>query len=148
VRPIAQPDPAQFADALVDAVRQLGIDALPWTESLKQWRERVRCLRDWLPEKEAEALPDLSDETLIETLDGWLKPALRGKRRLDALSETELADALKSNTDWPTRQKIDTLAPTRILVPSGLERAIHYSHGASPVLAVKLQELFGLADTP
>ncbi|MCX7556089.1 ATP-dependent helicase HrpB [Xanthomonadaceae bacterium JHOS43] len=148
VRPIAQPDPAQFADALVDAVRQLGLDALPWTEALTQWRERVRCLRSWLPENEADSLPDLSDETLIENLDDWLKPALRGKRRLDALSETELADALKSNTDWPTRQKIDSLAPTRILVPSGLERPIHYRHGDAPVLAVKLQELFGLADTP
>ncbi|MFA5683214.1 MAG: ATP-dependent helicase HrpB [Lysobacteraceae bacterium] len=148
VRPIAQPDPAQFADALVDAVRQLGLDALPWTDSLKQWRDRVRCLRDWLPEDEAPTLPDLSDETLIENLDDWLKPALRGKRRLDALGENELADALKSNTDWPTRQKIDSLAPTRILVPSGLERPIHYRHGDAPVLAVKLQELFGLADTP
>ncbi|MEJ5208594.1 ATP-dependent helicase HrpB [Denitratimonas sp. CY0512] len=148
VRPIAQPDPAQFADALVDAVRHLGLDVLPWTDALKQWRERVRCLRDWLPENETESLPDLSDETLIENLDDWLKPALRGKRRLDALSETELADALKSNTDWPARQKIDSLAPTRILVPSGLERPIHYRHGEAPVLAVKLQELFGLADTP
>ena len=148
VRPIAQPDPARFADALVDAVRQLGLDALPWTDSLKQWRERVRCLRDWLPETEAATLPDLSDETLIATLDDWLKPALCGKRRLDALTETELTDALKSNTDWPTRQKIDTLAPTKILVPSGLERPIHYAHDASPVLAVKLQELFGLPDSP
>lgn len=148
VRPIAQPDPARFADTLVDAVRQLGLDALPWTDSLKQWRERVRCLRDWLPETEAATLPDLSDETLIATLDDWLKPALCGKRRLDALTETELTDALKSNTDWPTRQKIDTLAPTKILVPSGLERPIHYAHDASPVLAVKLQELFGLPDSP
>ncbi len=148
VRPIAQPDPSRFADALVDAVRQLGLDALPWTENLRQWRERVRCLREWLPESEAQTLPDLSDATLIETLDDWLKPALRGKRRLDALAENELADALKSNADWPTRQKIDSLAPVKIGVPSGLERPIHYSHGESPVLAVKLQELFGLADTP
>ncbi len=148
VRPIAQPDPAGFADALVDAVRQLGLDALPWTDALRQWRERVRCLRDWLPGDEAAALPDLSDETLLASLDQWLKPALRGKRRLDALTEAELADALKSGIDWPARQKIDTLAPTRIGVPSGLERPIHYAHDASPVLAVKLQELFGLADTP
>lgn len=148
VRLIAQPDPATFADALVDAVRQLGIDALPWTDALRQWRERVRCLREWLPDDEVATLPDLSDETLIATLDDWLKPALRGKRRLDALTEPELAEALKSGIDWPTGQRIDTLAPTRIGVPSGLERPIHYAHDASPVLAVKLQELFGLADTP
>lgn len=148
VRPIAQPDPARFADALVDAVRQLGIDALPWSEPLKQWRERVRCLRGWLPEDEAALLPDLSDENLLATLDDWLRPALRGKRRLDALTEHELTEALKSGIDWATRQKIDSLAPTRIGVPSGLERPIHYAHDASPVLAVKLQELFGLTDTP
>lgn len=147
-RPIAQPDAARFADALVDAVRQLGLDALPWTEALRQWRERVRCLRDWLTENEAASLPDLSDAHLLQTLDAWLKPALSGKRRLDALSEAELADALKSLADWPTRQNIDQLAPTRIPVPSGLERAITYRHGEAPVLAVKLQELFGLADTP
>ncbi len=148
VRPIAQPDPARFADALVDAVRQAGLDALPWTDSLRQWRERVRCLRDWLPENEAQSLPDLSDETLLANLDHWLRPALAGKRRLAALSEQELSEALKSGTDWNARQKIDQLAPTRIRVPSGLERTIHYVHGAEPVLAVKLQELFGLADTP
>jgi ATP-dependent helicase HrpB len=148
VRPIAQPDPIRFADALVDAVRQAGLDALPWTDSLRQWRERVRCLRDWLPEDQAQTLPDLSDETLLANLDHWLRPALAGKRRLAALSEQELSEALKSGADWNARQKIDQLAPTRIRVPSGLERTIHYAHGAEPVLAVKLQELFGLADTP
>ena len=147
-RPIAQPDPARFADALVDAVREAGLDALPWTDGLRQWRERVRCLREWLPGDEAAALPDLSDEALLTRLDDWLRPALAGKRRLDALTEPELAEALKSTADWATRQKIDALAPTRIGVPSGLERPIHYAHDAAPVLAVKLQELFGLADTP
>lgn len=147
VRPIAQLDPARFADALVDAVRQAGLEALPWTDALRQWRERVRCLREWLPE-DAESLPDLSDPALIATVDEWLRPALTGKSRLDALSEQELAEALKSKVDWATRQKIDSLAPVRILVPSGLERAIEYAFGTEPVLAVKLQELFGLADTP
>lgn len=147
VRPIAQPDPARFADALVDAVRQAGLDALPWTHALRQWRERVRCLREWLPE-DAESFPDLSDAALIATLDDWLRPALSGKRRLDALSEQELSEALKSRLDWAMSQKIDSLAPVRIRVPSGLERPIQYAFGAEPVLAVKLQELFGLADTP
>ncbi|MFC5570854.1 ATP-dependent helicase HrpB [Lysobacter yangpyeongensis] len=156
-RPLAKPDPARYADALVDAVRQLGLDALPWTEALRQWRERVRCLRAWLPEL-IDALPDLSDAALLATLDDWLKPALSGKTRLDALDEAALGEAIKSRTDWATRQKIDALAPTRIIVPSGMERRIEYgfddgaNHGGgapeAPVLAVKLQELFGLADTP
>jgi ATP-dependent helicase HrpB len=156
-RPLAKPDAARYADALVDAVRQLGLAALPWTGSLAQWRHRVRCLRAWLPEL-ADALPDLSDAALLATLDTWLKPALSGKTRLDALDEQSLGEALKSAVDWATRQKIDALAPTRITVPSGMERRIEYGFDASandgagapqaPVLAVKLQELFGLADTP
>lgn len=148
VRPIAQPDPSRFAEALIDAVRQAGLEALPWTETLHQWRERVRCLRQWLAENEAAGLPDLSDAALLAALEHWLGPALSGKRRLDALNEQELTEALMASVDWPTRQTIERLAPTRIRVPSGLERKIHYAHDAEPVLAVKLQELFGLADTP
>ncbi|HEY0662297.1 MAG TPA: ATP-dependent helicase HrpB [Lysobacter sp.] len=153
-KPLAKPDPSRYADALIDAVRQLGLGALPWSEALTQWRARVRCLRAWLPEA---ALPDLSDAALMATLDGWLKPALAGKTRLDALGEGEFAEALKSLLDWSLRQKVDALAPTRIIVPSGMERRIDYAFDDSageagepvaPVLAVKLQELFGLADTP
>ena len=138
-------DPALAAQALTDAVRELGLDALPWSESLGQWRERVRCLREWMPEL---GLPDLSDEALLADLDRWLRPAFAGKSRLDALDESELAEALKSPLDWSLRQRVDALAPTRITVPSGMERRIEYAHGQPPVLAVKLQELFGLAETP
>ena len=151
-KPLAKPDPARYADALVDAVRQLGLRALPWTSSQQQWRARVRCLRAWLPD--LDGLPDLSDDALLDSLDEWLKPALTGKTRLDALDEQAFGEALKSTTPWAMRQKIDALAPTRIQVPSGMERAIEYDFDdeadapIAPVLAVKLQELFGLADTP
>lgn len=144
-RPAGRVDPALAAAALTDAVRELGLDALPWPEALQQWRERVRCLRDWMPDL---GLPDLSDGALMATLDDWLMPAFAGKTRLDALGEDELANALKSGLDWSLRQRIDQLAPTRITVPSGMERRIDYAYGQPPVLAVKLQELFGLADTP
>ena len=155
-RPAGRVDPAQAAQALTDAVRALGIDALPWRESLAQWRARVRCLRAWMPEL---SLPDLSDDALLASMDAWLKPAFVGKTRLDALSEDELSEALKSGIgtsglDWALRQRIDALTPTRIVVPSGMERKIDYAYDAAtdapqpPVLAVKLQELFGLADTP
>lgn len=150
-RPAGKVDPAQAAQALTDAVRTLGLDALPWPEALAHWRARVRCLRAWLPEL---ALPDLSDAALLATLDDWLRPAFSGKTRLDALSGEELAEALKSGLDWSLRQRIDALAPLRIVVPSGMERKIDYAWDDAtdapvpPVLAVKLQELFGLADTP
>jgi ATP-dependent helicase HrpB len=150
-RVLATPDPARCTDALLDAVRQLGLSALPWSEALAQWRVRVRCLRAWMPQLE---LPDLSDATLLESIDDWLRPALVGKTRLDALPESALGEALKSRVDWSGRHQVDALAPTRIVVPSGMERRIEYAfdedgaQALAPVLAVKLQELFGLADTP
>jgi len=149
-KPAGRPDPALAAQALCDAVAELGLDALPWTPGLRQFIARVLCIRTWCPEL---LLPDLGDAALIASLDVWLKPALAGKTRLDALTETELGDALRALLDWPQRQKLDQLAPLRITVPSGMERAIEYAtaaegHPEPPVLAVKLQELFGLADTP
>ncbi len=150
VKSAGRVDPAQAARALTAAVRELGLTVLPWSDGLSQWRIRVACLRSWMPEL---GLPDLSDAALLGTLERWLQPAFAGKTRLDALDSAELAEALKSGIDWNLRQRIDQLAPTRIAVPSGLERGIEYrldDHGepAPPVLAVKLQELFGLAQTP
>lgn len=144
-RPAGRPDPAVAAQALADAVGELGLDALPWTDALRQWRERVRCLREWMPEL---GLPDLSDQALLASRAQWLQPAFAGKTRLDALDEQALGEALKSGLDWSLRQRIDSLAPRRIKVPSGQERPVSYAQGSPPVLAVKLQELFGLADTP
>jgi len=149
-KPAGRPDPALAAQALCDAVAELGLDALPWTETLQQFRARLRCLQEWQPEL---ALPDLSDAGLLASLDHWLKPAFVGKTRLDALTEQELGEALRSQLDWGLRLKLDQLAPTHITVPSGMNRGIAYAiddhgHAVAPVLAVKLQELFGLADTP
>ena len=149
-KPAGRVDPAMAARALTGAVRDLGLVALPWSDSLSQWRVRMQCLRAWMPEL---GLPDLSDAALLASLDDWLKPAFAGKTRLDALDEAALGEALKSGVDWNLRQRIDQLAPTRIVVPSGMERRIDYQlddhdQPASPVLAVKLQELFGLAQTP
>jgi len=149
-RPAGRVDPALAARALADAVRALGLDALPWSESLVQWRARVRCLRTWMPEMD---WPDLSDDALLATLDDWLAPAFAGRTRLDALDEQALGEALKGQLAWTQRERVEQLAPTRIVVPSGLERRIEYAFDAHdgarpPVLAVKLQELFGLAETP
>jgi len=149
-RPAGRVDPEQAAQALTNAVRELGLEALPWTEGLRQWQARVACLRGWMPEL---GLPDLTDEALLASVDAWLRPAFAGKTRLDALSEQELGEALKSPLDWNLRQQVDRLAPVRITVPSGMDRPIEYALEPDgtprpPVLAVKLQELFGLADTP
>ena len=154
-KPAGRVDPTQAAQALTDAVRELGLQCLPWSESLSQWRIRVQCVRAWMPElaQAPAGLPDLSDAALLASLDAWLKPAFAGKTRLDALDDAALGEALKAGIDWSLRQRLDALAPTRMTVPSGMERRIEYAlddHGepAPPVLAVKLQELFGLAETP
>ena len=143
-------DPAQAAQALTAAVRDLGLACLPWSEALSQWRVRVQCLRRWMPEL---GLPDLSEAALLASLETWLQPTFNGKSRLDGLEPEALVEALKSCVDWSMRQRINALAPDRISVPSGMQRSIAYrldDHGepAPPVLAVKLQELFGLAETP
>jgi ATP-dependent helicase HrpB len=86
-------DPQHAAQALTDAVAELGLQALPWTEGLRQWQARVESLRRWMPELE---LPDCSDAALLANRAQWLQPAFAGKSRLDALDESSFGEALKS----------------------------------------------------
>jgi ATP-dependent helicase HrpB len=150
-RPGGRIDPQAAARALTDALPELGVAALPWSPALEQWRARVRCVRAWRPEA---GLPDLSDDALLRTRDTWLLPAFAGRTRWDALDAGALSNALHGLLDWPARELVDRLAPARIDVPSGQARAIDYGWDEDagtprePVLAVKLQELFGLAETP
>ncbi|MBX3700475.1 MAG: ATP-dependent helicase HrpB [Dokdonella sp.] len=131
--------------ALVAAVRELGLAALPWSEPARALRQRVNALRHW---NNTLDLPDFSDAALLATLDDWLAPYLAGKRRLDALEAAELSQALAARLDHAQRVALDSQAPVAITVPSGQQRRIDYADATAPVLAVKLQELFGLADTP
>lgn len=137
--------PEDAVPALLAAVRELGLDALPWSEHARSVRLRVEALRGWCPEI---GLPDFSDDALLASLEDWLAPWLSGKRRLDALQAAELSEALSARLDRAQRSALEAQAPPAIRVPSGMERRIAYEPGAPPVLAVKLQELFGLADTP
>jgi ATP-dependent helicase HrpB len=108
-------------------------------------RARAACLREWCPELD---LPDLGEAALLSTLDVWLGPHLAGKTRLDTLGPQALAEALASRLDYAQRRAVDEHAPETLRVPSGNEKRLQYESGKPPVLAVKLQELFGLADTP
>ena len=137
--------PEDAMPALLAAVRELGLEALPWSEHAIELRQRVEFLRKASSEL---GLPDFSDAYLLATLDDWLAPALTGKRRLDALRAEELSDALAARLDYPLRRALDEQAPVSIGVPSGMRRRVDYANDGAPVLAVKLQELFGLADTP
>jgi ATP-dependent helicase HrpB len=136
--------------ALLAAIRSRGIAALPWSDTARRLRARIGALRSWRPELR---LPDVGDEALLASLDAWLSPYLSGKRRLDALQAAELSEALGTMLDYEQRRALDAHAPEELKVPSGMSRRLEYGGrdddpGAPPVLAVKLQELFGLADTP
>ena len=131
--------------ALLAVVRARGIDALPWGDQARRLRARMQALRAWMPEL---GLPDVSDAALLASIDDWLAPPLKGKRGLDALSADELSNALASRLDYAQRRTLDAQAPEHLTVPSGQQRRLDYAPDEPPVLAVKLQELFGLADTP
>ncbi|MDE3072397.1 MAG: ATP-dependent helicase HrpB, partial [Pseudomonadota bacterium] len=137
--------PQDALPALLAAVRSHGIDALPWSEPARRLRARMQALGQWMPEL---GLPDVADAALLATLDEWLAPYLDGKRKLDALSAQELSQALDALFDHEQRRLLDSQAPDSLVVPSGQTRRLEYVPGQPPVLAVKLQELFGLADTP
>ncbi|MGI8560189.1 MAG: ATP-dependent helicase HrpB, partial [Luteimonas sp.] len=150
VRAAGHVDPDAAAPALVAAVRARGLASLPWNDGLRQWRARVQSLRAWMPDL---ALPDMSDDALLGTLEDWLQPAFAGRTRLDAVDAAALSAVLHARLAWASAREVERLAPARIEVPSGQARTIAYTldgEGAPepPVLAVKLQELFGLADTP
>ena len=138
-------DPALLRQAMRAGVRQMGLESLPWTDELRDWQARISALRCWFPE---EGWPEVADDWLTEHLDQWLEPWLNGVTRREHLARLDLAAALTSLLDQRLRTRLNELAPTHLTVPSGSRIRLQYPPGKPPVLAVKLQELFGLADTP
>ncbi len=143
-RPLKKPDPAKTAAAVLTGVRDLGLRSLPWTGDLDAFRARSAFVRNLEPDA---GWPDLSDEALTATLEHWLQPFLAGMTRANDFTRIDLSSALHAVFDWEKKKRLDTLAPTHITVPSGSHISIDYS-GEAPILAVRLQEMFGLADTP
>ncbi|HSN18454.1 MAG TPA: ATP-dependent helicase HrpB [Gammaproteobacteria bacterium] len=136
--------PDILAKGLLEAVRQKGLDVLPWTPALRNLQARVAFLRRVLgPE-----WPDLSDAALLAWLDTWLLPWLQGMSRLSHLQRLPLHDAFVGLLDHQQRRRLDEQAPTHVTVPSGSSLKLDYTEGDIPVLRVKLQEMFGQADTP
>ncbi|MEF2277931.1 ATP-dependent helicase HrpB [Deinococcus sp. YIM 134068] len=134
-------------NALADALRAEGLHLLNWTPDAEALRARVESVRRWRPEESD--WPDLSDAALLATLEDWLGPHLEGVRTRDDLKRVNLLPALTALLPWPLLRQLDDLAPTHLTVPTGSRIRLMYQQGGSaPVLAVKLQELFGLAETP
>ncbi|MCC2548427.1 ATP-dependent helicase HrpB [Hymenobacter sp. BT175] len=141
-----QPNPEQVAAALLDGLRARGIDRLPWGERASRLRERLAFVHHLEPE----SWPDVSDAALLDQLETWLGPYLTGLRSLADVSRLDLAEALLGLLPggWAQRQELDRLAPAHLQVPTGSQITLDYSDPATPVLAVRLQEVFGLFETP
>lgn len=144
---VRNPDPAQTAVAMLAGIRSMGLDALPWTAELRQWQARVLLSRAAQPDA-APPWPDVSDAALLDSLDRWLLPWLDGVSRRSHLARLDLRAALHGLLDWQQQQRLDEFAPTHLSVPSGSRIAIDYLDGPLPSLSVRLQEVFGLRETP
>ena len=132
-------------EALLAFVRRRGLDLMDWPEAVLQWRARVTLLAQL--GCEPGNWPDVSDEGLLANLEAWLSPYLIGVNSMQDIRRLDLSRMLTSLLDWPQKQALDALAPELFSVPSGSTKKIDYSQ-SPPVLAVKLQEMFGCHETP
>ena len=138
------PSSEQLVPAVIAAVRSSGLALLTMDEAVRSLQGRIGLLRSALPERE---WPDFTDSALLATLEEWLAPHIGGVQNARKLAQLNLADLLRQRLDYRRQRELDELAPTHLVVPSGSRIRLDYS-GEIPVLAVKLQELFGLRDTP
>ncbi|VVN83626.1 ATP-dependent helicase HrpB [Pseudomonas fluorescens] len=146
--PLTGLDENARSQALVNLVRRKGLELLPWTPPLRQWQARVALLRQLdLGGKAESEWPDVSDAALLKNLEHWLMPYLGKVSRLSHFANLDLSSIVHNLLPWPLPQRLDELAPHHLSVPSGSSIRLDYSE-QPPILAVRLQELFGLADTP
>jgi len=141
---VAMPEGDDAASAALEFIRERGLDCLSWSPDAKRWRDRMNFLRAADPQGE---WPDWTDENLLQTIDRWLRPYCPRKLKRGCIEEIDVLAALLDSLSWQQRQAADELAPERIAVPTGSRLQIDYSV-SPPVLAVKLQEMFGCAHTP
>jgi ATP-dependent RNA helicase HrpB len=138
------PDPELIRQGLLTAVRQKGVESLSWSPQARQWRARVALLRAQVPSD----WPDVSDSALLAGLEFWLAPFLAGLTRWREVQALNLLPALNSLLDYNQQQALASQAPERITIPTGQSVALDYTADNGPVLAAKLQALFGWQDTP
>jgi ATP-dependent helicase HrpB len=142
----ASPRNDEIGAALLEGIRSgPGIEGLNWSEDARRFRNRVSFLARELP---GEGLPDLSDEALSSQMEQWLLPYLSGVRTLAQLARADLLEPLRAMLSWKQQKLVDEGAPTHLPVPSGSRLQLTYPEYGTPYLAVKLQEMFGLAETP
>jgi ATP-dependent helicase HrpB len=142
---LTSPSAEAVLEALLAGIRSRGFAVLPWSDKARELQARLESMRFWQPEA---GWPDVSDACLIAGLEQWLAPYLTGMRSAEHLKKLDLFTILASLLDWQQQSRLEREAPTHLTVPSGSRIKLRYTPGEPPVLAVRLQEMFGLADTP
>ncbi|MDB5258606.1 MAG: box helicase [Chitinophagaceae bacterium] len=143
---LPDPDESHLIQAISNAIKKEGERLLDFNKEVQEWQNRILSLRKWRPQ---ENWPDVSMQGLLMTNDEWLAPYLNNIKRPEDLKKLNLKEILNNSLDWDKQNALNKLAPQRIKVPSDSDIKIEYSNnGASPVLSVRLQEVFGMLDTP
>ena len=145
-KPLPNPDESYLQVAISNAIKTEGEQLLSFDEKMQQLQNRILSLRKWNPN---EGWPEVSTSTLLLTNSEWLMPYLINIKKPDDLKKINLHDALLNSLDWDMQQSLNELVPAKINVPSGSAIEVAYlPNGETPILSVRLQEVFGLADTP
>ena len=142
--PVSKPPADALLAALLEGIATEGLEILPWTKAARQFQARV----NFLHYLECKKWPDMSDEALVKGLADWLAPYLSGMTGREELKNLRLVDILEAGFTGQERQELEQMAPAHVVVPSGQKILLDYTQPAKPVLAVRLQELFGLNETP
>jgi ATP-dependent helicase HrpB len=143
--PLAKPDPGEVQKVLLAAIRAHGPELLPWDAKARELQARIAAVRHWQPEA---GWPEIDDEFLHGHPEKWLAPWLEGVKNGDQLRRLHLAEILAARLSWAQRDYLEREVPSHLTAPSGSRRKLSYQPGEPPVLAVRLQEMFGLAETP
>lgn len=145
-KPLAKIPEAKRINVLLAALREEGMKLLGWDDIHTEWQNRVLSVRAWRPD---EAWPDVSTENLLTTAEAWLTPYLNNITRRSELQKLDLLNMLTGLLLWDLQPKLDKIAPVRLTVPSGSQIKLdYYNDGRAPVMEVRLQEVFGLLETP
>ncbi|CAM3416014.1 ATP-dependent helicase HrpB [Marinicrinis lubricantis] len=139
----ADPNPERVQQALLAGIRKEGISIFPWSANARRLQKRMQFLRQMEPD-----IPDVSDEALLDSLEQWAAPYVAGMKSKAQLQRLNMADILRSLLTWEQQRLLEEEAPDKITVPSGSRITIDYEQEGGPVLAVRLQELFGWTETP
>ena len=144
--PLSNPDPSRLSEAIVTAIQKEGASLLDWNEEVEQLQNRLLSLRKWHP---SEGWPDFGRDTLLLTNGDWLGPYLSEVKKPQELRKLDLRDILFHSLEYKKQQDLERLAPRKMEVPSGSSIKIMYrENGEAPVLAARIQELFGMESTP